>query len=236
MQTETGENMRKKWLCLLTTLMMCFAAVALAEDWIPIGEGEHSVLVLVKVLDAYIYGYRLQTPEERLLDALQNIGLVDGEQAADGFHITHVSGFKGVPEENGAYWTVETYSGEQARFQPTDEPIEQMGTEDHAAVAFVRHTENVPYEEKLIYVAVNTGDGLTAYELLTAGQETLLECLQDNGLAAGGPTQDGKAWSVLVYNKADDQFEPMNETLDSVCIADLPSLPQMAGYAFILSE
>lgn len=247
----------KKWLCLLMTLAMmlgCCAAVGEEADWITIGQGDKDVLVLVKVLEKYVYGYELKTSESNLLDALLDIGLVTGEKASWGFNITRVDGFKGIPEENGAYWTIQVYNDEKERFQKLDTAIGDVGTEDYTAIALVRNTDDVPYEEKLIYMVVDDGSGeLSAFEILTENQDSVLDCLLENGLV-GGETEswgfnvteaagvkanydrDGTYFNILEYNDDTQSFEHMERSLASIGIDELPSFPEMAGYAFILSK
>lgn len=245
----------KKWLCILLAAMLALgcAAACAEEDWITIGNGRSSVLVLVKVLEKYVYGYEVRTNEANLLDALENIGLVQGEKTAQGYVIDKVDGFKGRPEENGAYWTLQTYNDDAQRFQMAGENLSEMDTEEYTAIAFVRNADAVPYEEKLIYMAVQNGNDLQAFEIMTENQETVLECLLDNGLVGGEEVSwgfyvtevagveadydgEGEYWDILEFDPSTDEFVHMEEALANVRIADLPSIPEMAGYAFILCK
>ena len=246
----------KKLVCLLLAMVLALSslACAAAEDWIRVGSGKHSVLVLVKVLDKYVYGYQLLSNEANLLDALEGIGLVQGGMTSQGYVIDKVDGFKGMPEENGAYWTLQTYNDEHDQFQLPQKDISDIGTADYTAIALVRNTDDVPYEEKLIYMVVDPGDDdIMAFEILTEDQDTVLECLLDNGLVDGEQAswgfnvteaagvradydRDGSYWNILEFDPSADEFVYMDEALANVHIDDLPSVPEMAGYAFILSK
>lgn len=247
----------KKLVCVLTALVLalgCFASALAEADWISIGQGKNSVLVLVKVLEKYVYGYELKTDESNLLNALRAADLVQGQYASDSFSVTRVDGFKGIPEENGAYWTLQTYNDEHERFQMADKAIDDMGTEEYTAIAFVRNTDDVPYEEKLIYVVVDPGDGgMMGFEILTEDQDTVLDCLLDCGLIDGEQAswgfnvteaagvkadydKDGSYWNILEFDASTDEFVYMDKSLAGIRIDDLPSVPEMAGYAFILSK
>ncbi|MDD6143725.1 MAG: hypothetical protein PUD16_09575 [bacterium] len=247
----------KKLLCMLLALVLalgCLTAACAGEDWYTIGEGDKNVLLLIKVLDEYVYGYELRTNQSNLLDALWNIGLVDGEQASWGYNVTRVDGFKAIPEENGAYWTILTYNDEQQSFQSAGEAISEIGTEDYTAIAFVRNTENVPYTEKMIYMAVkDENNELQTYEILTEDQSSVLECLLENGLVSGEEASwgfnvteaagvkadydnDGTYFNILQYNDDSGEFEHMDRSLASMTIDELPEMPEMAAFAFVLSK
>ena len=121
----------KKWLGLVLALVMMVSMVscAMAESETlekEIGEGAHSIYVLVETSDDSHQSvmYTVKTDETVLLDALQKVALISGETASWGYYVTTVDGITADYDTTGQFWNIYIYNSTEEKLDRLDTGID----------------------------------------------------------------------------------------------------------------
>lgn len=104
----------KKMLALLLALMMtlslcaCGASApatdAVVADGATLGEGDTSFTLEIVDLDGNTVTATINTNEKKVGDALQDLGIIDGEIGSYGLYIKSVNGIAADYDKDGTYW------------------------------------------------------------------------------------------------------------------------------------
>ena len=111
----------KRWLALLMVLTLCLTAcAAVAEEPEYTSKGSGSTCLYIAVYDGVDIDdmdyFAVHTDKTLLLDALQGVGLVDGEAVDWGYFLTTVNGKTADYDGNGEYWTIQVYDANSDNF------------------------------------------------------------------------------------------------------------------------
>ena len=123
----------KKWLGLVLALVMMVSMVscAMAESESEtlkktVGEGASSIYVLVETSDDSHQGvmYTVNTDETILLNALQKVSLISGENASWGFYVTTVDGITADYDTTDQYWNIYAYNSAEDKLEKLETGID----------------------------------------------------------------------------------------------------------------
>lgn len=107
----------KRFLAIILSVMMVLSLVAcgnkdagknegskVVENGATIGEGDKSFVTEVVDVDGNTVKFTVQTNEKTVGEALQNLGVIEGEEGDYGLYIKVVNGITADYDADGVYW------------------------------------------------------------------------------------------------------------------------------------
>lgn len=81
-----------------------FESLISAIYWEPVGEGAQSFCLKIKDNESVTAYYKVSTDCTTVGDALQKLGIIEGDESEYGLYIKSVNGISADFETDGAYW------------------------------------------------------------------------------------------------------------------------------------
>ena len=104
----------KKLMTLLLTMMLVLSLCAcgasapstdkVVDDGAALGEGATSFTLEIVDLDGNTVTATINTNEKKVGDALQDLGIIDGETGSYGLYIKSINGISADYDKDGTYW------------------------------------------------------------------------------------------------------------------------------------
>ncbi len=118
-----NKALKKGWLALGVLVAAALLLAGVYYAFMPRGAaGDKTITVAVVLADGARNGHTIQTDAENLRGALEEAGLVEGEEGPYGLYVTTVDGVTADWEADGSWWCL-TKGGEMLETGVDDTPI-----------------------------------------------------------------------------------------------------------------